>query len=1043
MSRTSSDHEPDDLFSFPDVLQEECERLHLHHDQARDRFRRQVDEIKAHLLTAPPATPNQHKSQVEAKTKEHAARRAIYQTLHSQSIKSSALCFSGGGIRSATFNLGVIQALAKLNLLDKFDYLSTVSGGGYIGAWLTTWIHRLTPSTPGTKTPNTPTQTSSDLPQEPQRIGIKAVQSILKQSCSTNGSTPCGHEPAPLTWLRTYSNYLTPKLGVFSADSWTMIGTALRNLILNWLVLLPLLIAALMVPRIQIAWISQSVETSTAQIALWGGLALSIPTLIYLHLFRPSLRRFRCLSQGSASNTPKDQKSLNPESQNWFIWLAVLPLMLSGYCLTTAWAWYRNSAGPGDTPGLLSALTFDGFTAPVTFAIVAGFVHMVGWGLAMLILFIRRLTIPKDDRPPWFQLLGRAVREILVIAAAGGVGGYAVWAMLSATPSDTCPGNAPTDASCHLIVTQFAEWYAAFAVPGFLGTFLLVATLFIGIAGRFAADQDHEFWGRAGSWILNVGTSLGLIGAAIIFGPGVLAKLGGWTMASVGGISGVLTLIGGFSAKTLFNDARENTRSSRVTDVVMKIATPLFVVLLIIGLALGTSAVVKGWSWLFDGDEGIAWINTGMLMPEPSLWEPWIHSLVLHNARFDHLVNLWLLLIATGVTMGWFINVNKFSLHGFYRNRLIQAYLGASNDNRRPNSFTGFADNDNIQMRDLSTTTRQDDKTGRTTREPKLLQKPFHIVNIALNLVQGSNLAWQQRKALSFTVSPLHCGSWQELGYRSSVHYGYNKHVDRAITMGTAIATSGAAASPNMGYHSSTAVTFLMALFNIRLGWWLGNPGEAGGSPPLRWLGLWFNRVVSCLPWQTLRHWLTLAPAFRRACPGFSIWPLLAELFGFTTARSRYVYLSDGGHFENLALYEMVLRRSHHIVVIDAGCDPEMAFQDLGNAIRKIRIDQGVDIEIDTAMLKRQSGASVSRWHHAIGSIRYDKVDDGAPIGTLIYIKPSLTGDEPSDIQDYLAHHPTFPHEPTSDQFFDEAQFESYRRLGEHITWEVFRHGFK
>jgi len=122
---------------------------------------------------------------------------------------------------------------------------------------------------------------------------------------------------------------------------------------------------------------------------------------------------------------------------------------------------------------------------------------------------------------------------------------------------------------------------------------------------------------------------------------------------------------------------------------------------------------------------------------------------------------------------------------------------------------------------------------------------------------------------------------------------------------------------------------------------------------------------------------------------------------------------------------------------VDAGCDPQLNFEDLGNAIRKIRIDLGIDIELNLDQIKRATDAKTSGRHHAIGTIRYDKVDANATAGTLIYLKPSLTGNEPSDVQDYAARHPSFPHEPTSDQFFDEAQFESYRRLGEHIAQQV------
>lgn len=1037
MTPLSTNPNPDAPLSFADVLQEECARLHPQAEQ----FPKRVEEITDQLLKDFRSTRSQADDPLSKQREGNLPRQAVYQAMHEQSIKPSALCFSGGGIRSATFNLGVIQALAKLNLLDKFDYLSTVSGGGYIGAWLTAWVHRLTPAKQDAKETTTPKHTPpKDQPQS-QREGIKAVQAILKNDCGEIGSTLRGQEPPPLAWLRSYSNYLTPKLGFFSADSWTMIGIALRNLLLNWSVLIPLLVAAFMVPRFQIVVLRSIPSTDASVWLLWPGLVLTFPAMVYLHYYRPSISKYR---RRPAVKSEQDAplSTWNFEAQGWFICFCLVPLFLSGYLLTTAWAWYRNALGS------LSELTVWSLSAPETFALLGSILHLLPWFTAM-IWQVRDLPLDTTGK-----FLKWRVAEAPFIFLSGGAGGFLLWAVLDTETTwavlPTLSGSASSPVSMMVMVKDYAEWYAAFSVAGFIGIFLLVATLFIGLTGRFTADHDHEFWGRTGSWFLSTGTVIAGIGALIIFGPGWMAKAGAWTSATIGGAAGILSLLGGFSAKTLLDPSEKADRLSWLTEVGVKIATPLFVVLLIVGLAVGTSFLVKGWVTLLGTDTATGWPQTGQWMPEPYENGPWTHSLALHNVDPIHLFALWLALILIGSVMGICVNVNKFSLHGFYRNRLIRAYLGASrglsqSDRRTSNQFTGFDPADNIYMAELAghKYDATDHLQAANGRGPTPIQVPFHVVNIALNLVRADNLAWQQRKAQSFTVSPLYCGSWQNVGYRRSQEYGYNTGVNRAISMGTAIATSGAAASPNMGYHSSTSVTFLLALFNIRLGWWIGNPGVAGGRPPFRWIGVWLNHVISFLPWQTLRNWLTLEPAFRRACPGFSVWPLLAELFGFTTSDSRYVYLSDGGHFENLALYEMVLRRCHHIVVIDAGCDPEMSFQDLGNAIRKIRIDQGVDIEIDTTMLKRQSGSSVSRWHHAIGSIRYDKVDDGAPIGTLIYIKPSLTGDEPSDVQDYLAHHPTFPHEPTSDQFFDESQFESYRRLGEHITWEVFRHGFK
>jgi hypothetical protein len=146
------------------------------------------------------------------------------------------------------------------------------------------------------------------------------------------------------------------------------------------------------------------------------------------------------------------------------------------------------------------------------------------------------------------------------------------------------------------------------------------------------------------------------------------------------------------------------------------------------------------------------------------------------------------------------------------------------------------------------------------------------------------------------------------------------------------------------------------------------------------------------------------------------------------------VNLSDGGHFENLGLYEMVLRRCHYIVVSDCGEDPECSFADLGEAVRKIRIDFGIPIAFETMTIypRSQSDVVKEKGHNcAIGRVCYSAVDgSAAPDGVIVYIKPACYGDEPRDIYEYFKRNPTFPHESTSDQFFSESQFESYRMLG-------------
>lgn len=363
----------------------------------------------------------------------------------------------------------------------------------------------------------------------------------------------------------------------------------------------------------------------------------------------------------------------------------------------------------------------------------------------------------------------------------------------------------------------------------------------------------------------------------------------------------------------------------------------------------------------------------------------------------------FILLAIIGLLASYFVNINRFSLHAIYRNRLVRAYLGASRQDRHPDSFTGFDARDNIRMHEL------------WSRDPMLNKhRLFHVINITLNVVSTKRLAWQERKAEPFTVTPLHSGS-SYLGFRSSEDYGDSVKTDagRGIALGSAMAISGAAVSPNMGYNSSPSITLLLTLFNARLGWWLGNPGSAGDE------------------------------TYRTEGPKWAAKPLFYEAFGQTTDESRYVYLSDGGHFEDLGLYEMVRRRCRLIVDIDAGEDAKFAFEDLGNAARKIYIDLGVRITFAnlSALRNRRcpsDGPPDQIPYHAIGTIHYLEADgDGCKDGFIIYIKPAYHRTEGAAIRSYATANPSFPHESTVDQWFTESQFESYRSLGLDITNQV------
>jgi hypothetical protein len=349
------------------------------------------------------------------------------------------------------------------------------------------------------------------------------------------------------------------------------------------------------------------------------------------------------------------------------------------------------------------------------------------------------------------------------------------------------------------------------------------------------------------------------------------------------------------------------------------------------------------------------------------------------------------------------VNINEFSIHYLYRNRLVRCYLGATVKKRNAQPFTGFAEADNFALASLQIPVNSNDaRDGR----------PLPILNTSLNVVRGKELALQTRKARSFALTPIHGGFTRPFPCKRDWQAAYAPTERLAcklpgfkdgVTIGTAVAISGAAASPNMGSYSDPGLGFLMTLFDVRLGWWIGNPLGTG--------------------------WQNGSPRVGFAC-------LLQELLGSTNDDSKYVYLSDGGHFENLAVYELVRRRCKLIIAGDASCDSEYTFGDLHNAVERCRTDFGVEIvlsdlqDIAPAANPEAPGMRRSEAHFALGKIHYNP-DRPEEDGTIIYIKPALLESDPCDVLAYAQKDLTFPHDTTANQWFDEAHFENYRALGE------------
>ncbi len=286
--------------------------------------------------------------------------------------------------------------------------------------------------------------------------------------------------------------------------------------------------------------------------------------------------------------------------------------------------------------------------------------------------------------------------------------------------------------------------------------------------------------------------------------------------------------------------------------------------------------------------------------------------------------------------------------------------------------------------------------------DPEGAYAPYHLINATLNLNSSTDPSLRGRQGDFLLFSKLFVGSCHT-GWCATTEI---ERVDPAMNLGTAMAISGGVANPSMGTMTSPGLTLLMALFNLRMGYWLPNPRHI---------------LAGAMSGQTFQ----LAPGAEY---------LRREAFRNLNAGHRYVNASDGGHIENLGVYELLRRRASLIISVDGEEDDALTMGSLATALRYARIDLGVVVDIELNDL-RGTSARKGVAHHAVGHIRYSPTE----VGVLIYIKARLTGDESLSMETYAAANATFPHESTADQFFGEEQFEAYRSLGEHSVKGIER----
>ncbi|MBB1633684.1 hypothetical protein [Cupriavidus sp. UME77] len=898
-----------------------------------------------------------------------------------------ALALSGGGIRSATFCLGVMQALAKApappaagpalhevakeapadavqegdgpdainpapapattSLLGQFDYLSTVSGGGYIGAFFCSLF------VPGRLKPGT-------TPPEAAALAYRTLQHEPPERIRSSASYAPDPGRAAVAWLRENGRYLTP---TGAGDSLYAASLVVRN------------------------WFAMQYVIGSALLLLLAVLAL-----------------LRHLAIGTWLDLGRHELDLLHDARQVFnegglaiwwselLWLPLAALLLFAVPPGVAYWLVYPHGGNGK-----AALRFDSLAtrlaalAGVAMLVMAAVLHHLGPGLVLSCLLLAMAVL---------TLSGVACCFVLCRVPPATVQDYRVRATRLLSQA-----------------IGIALWLAALGVADTVArTFYLYTQ---------ASHQPWRTLGPAGM----LGALVGLIryGAALIDGKGGNGGNGG--------------------------NGKGGTWRARLPVSLLAGIAAAVVALLVFVL----------WSWLvlwvrWNGGEPLDWFTFGNAYTTPVLCT--------------------LIVLALGLTMiaGRFAGfLNLSTLQPFYSARLTRAYLGGSNGKRfMPGSGAAPAQQHGSQRARLSVAEPADgDALSLNTYYDPAMLAPLHLINVTLNLTvdPAEQLVQRDRKGKPLCVAPgpfvLPATASRTMPedsfvrftvdgqrYFPETHKAGGSELSQSRTLGDWIATSGAAVSTGLGRSTTLGTSLLLGLANLRLGtWWPSYPLDAGSAP--RAGGADRNRVQADLPGSP---WLgglitLLRTQYYLACE------LSARFHG---TRRGWQYLSDGGHFENTAVYELLRpeRGVGLVVLCDCGADPDYQFGDLANLIRLARIDMGLEIVVDAAAAgdavlgsvfgtpedflpaARQNPATANKCALLLNVYRApEPAATRRPVSRIVLLKPCLIASAPVDVQQYRAGHPAFPQEPTIEQFFNEAQWESYRELGFSIGQLVFGGG--
>lgn len=843
-----------------------------------------------------------------------------------------ALALSGGGIRSATFGLGVLQAMARApapaaikdrlgasavgrKLLPHFDYLSTVSGGGYIGSFFGSLFMpgRLSKLSQDDREDGVCKTSVKDA----GKLAYKVLEFEPPGRIHTNKFYEFDTHPGdgPMAWLRENGRYLLPK---GSGDFFYAVALSIRNfLAVHFVIGMPLLFLL--------------------TLCVWGKLWLAAsPQCTSGWLFTHSeLHGLICASLWWLPLA-------------WFA-LAVFPLILAFWMI-----YPKESQEEKAKPANISSLLY--VAAMVVFVVIA-------------------LRLPAQS--------AATIKLLYVMAGVIGLG--VIWQVLMIWPVDIVhrlQGRADSVTTVRDFRIRATRLLANALVIGGVIFFLILVTE--------AASEAYLALRKA---------------------PTSTEALPGYTPPVV--LASLIVLI-----KKLAKLFDEKTLPAWLQKVPVEVLAGFVGVAMLFSLAIVWGMAVEWVRWNGQPSGALNESSDAFL-------------------RLTYLLGTSLFLTFSSGHFIGFLNLS--SLHSFYSSRLSRAYLGASNRSRFKTFTTTqrrASDRDNRQLRSVADALPGDDLQVERYYGTKTCA-PVHLINVTLNLTvdPGEQLVQRERKGKPLCLAPNFYPAQHDMDavsyildgeprIRSSRHKWFSE-INQPLTLSHWVATSGAAVTTGLGRATTLGTSLALGLANVRLGsWWPCNFIEAGEDKHAR--RIWKdNFVVSAFPTQA-----------------YLFYELTATFHGY---RRDFQYLSDGGHFENTAAYEL-LRRGRNvelIVLCDSGCDQPYRFDDVANLIRLARIDHALEIEEDLEIQK----------HPVLGRVFFSMKEFADPktLGPqgcavmldvyekdrreglrckILVLKPRNIADLPADVQNYAKNHPAFPNEPTADQSFDEAQFESYRQLG-------------